>query len=68
MKQTILRLEKQVSRLDKKAPVETQPFIETPAEGRYQSQDKGGEKMLVAYDLFSLFTADIIKKDIIFYR
>ena len=45
---------------------ETLPFPETPASNHYD--DKGGENSMHAAELFSRFTADIIKKDVVFTR
>ena len=43
------------------------PFPEMPSRNKYKSKDKN-ENELAASDLFSHFTADIIKEDVIFTR
>ena len=45
------------------------PFTETPSERQYDgdSKEKDNDK-LQASDLFSMFTADIIKEEVIFTR
>ena len=43
------------------------PFQEMPSRNRYKNKDKN-ESGLAASDLFSHFTADIIKEDVIFTR
>lgn len=43
------------------------PFTETPSSQQYDDNTKG-EDEIRASDLFSLFTADVIKSDIIFSR
>ncbi|MEO7044586.1 MAG: hypothetical protein ABI091_04715 [Ferruginibacter sp.] len=43
------------------------PFTETPSSQQYDDHTKGDDEMR-ASDLFSLFTADVIKSDIIFSR
>jgi hypothetical protein len=43
------------------------PFPEMPSRNKYKNKDKD-ENELAASDLFSHFTADIIKQDVIFIR
>ncbi|MEO5501521.1 MAG: hypothetical protein ABIR31_08775 [Ginsengibacter sp.] len=43
------------------------PFTESPSSQQYDDNTKGEGEMR-ASDLFSLFTADVIKSDIIFSR
>lgn len=43
------------------------PFTETPASQQYDDHTKQEDEMR-ASDLFSLFTADVIKSDIVFSR
>ena len=58
-------LEEKLLTLIKKVGIsEVLPFFELPSE---EKKEKEGEK-LQAFDLFSLFTADIIKEDVIFTR
>jgi len=45
------------------------PFSELPSSNKYQNEDDNKNKStLAASDLFSLFTADIIRADVIFTR
>ena len=44
------------------------PFIETPCEGKYISYDSKKSEEIPANKLFALFTADIIKEEVIFIR
>lgn len=45
------------------------PFTEKPSENHFLSKEDNSENTsLKAHDLFSLFTADIIKEEIIFTR
>ena len=43
------------------------PFPEMPSSNKYDNKDRN-ENELAASDLFSHFTADIIKEDVIFTR
>ena len=43
------------------------PFKQTPCEGQFE-EDKEKSEKLQASDLFSKFTADIIKEEVIFTR
>jgi len=43
------------------------PFPEMPSRNKYKNKDNNKNE-LAASDLFSLFTADIIKEDVIFTR
>ncbi|HJY23440.1 MAG TPA: hypothetical protein VJ279_11165 [Hanamia sp.] len=48
------------------------PFTETPSfshfEDKFEDKEDGSRKEMKASDLFSLFTADIIKEEIVFTR
>jgi len=44
------------------------PFEEKPSTGCFQHKRNGEEEGMGAHDLFSFFTADIIKEKIIFTR
>ena len=44
------------------------PFEEKPSSGCFEKQGKNQEENIGAHDLFSYFTADIIKEKIIFTR
>jgi len=67
MKKTIQHIEKKLSVIRKAALSQMLPFTEKPSEER---QGDGMEKNneLGATELFSLFTANIIKEELIFTR
>lgn len=46
------------------------PFTETPSNSQYTNdeKDENSKNEMKASDLFSLFTADIIKEEIVFTR
>lgn len=44
------------------------PFAEKPSEKKYDSTGEENKKGLAASDLFSIFTADIIRQDVVFTR
>lgn len=44
------------------------PFTESPSVDKITTKEKEKKNKLCASDLFSLFTADIIKEDVIFTR
>ena len=44
------------------------PFEEKPSRNRYGNKNGESKKELIASDLFSIFTADVIKQDVIFTR
>ena len=44
------------------------PFTETPSFSHFEDKDDNHRNEMKASDLFSLFTADIIKEEIVFTR
>lgn len=44
------------------------PFTETPSFSHFEDKEDGSRNEMKASDLFSLFTADIIKEEIVFTR
>jgi hypothetical protein len=44
------------------------PFTEKPSNLHYGRKDKGSDEEIEAYDLFSMFTANIIKEEVVFTR
>lgn len=44
------------------------PFTETPCSGQFAQKQDSGKNEINASDLFSMFTADIIKKEVTFTR
>jgi hypothetical protein len=61
------KLDKNVSSLDMARSSDIIPFTERPSDARSSTESNSRDK-LVAADLFSLFTADIIKEEKIFTR
>ena len=44
------------------------PFTETPCNGQFGQKQENGRNEINASDLFSMFTADIIRKEVTFTR
>ena len=44
------------------------PFTETPSYSHFEDKEDNARNDMKASDLFSLFTADIIKEEIVFTR
>ena len=60
--------EKKIPAFPKHRLTDILPFTESPSRNRYQSNATKNKKELAASDLFSMFTANIIKEDVIFTR
>ena len=68
MRKSVKHIEKKLASLVKKARLsEILPFTERPSEPA-GTPGKGKTAELAASDLFSLFTADIIKEEVVFTR
>jgi len=69
MPKKIPQIEKKVSAARKKNRLmDMLPFVEKPSRNRYGNKNGESKKELIASDLFSIFTADVIKQDVIFTR
>jgi len=44
------------------------PFTEKPSNAHLEQKEEAGKNEIQACDLFSLFTADIIKEEVVFTR
>lgn len=55
-------------RLNAIMPFQEKPSVETLSGAKEEPAAEEGKKPLAATDLFSLFTADIIKEEVIFTR
>ncbi|HZI55104.1 MAG TPA: hypothetical protein VFD56_15415 [Chitinophagaceae bacterium] len=60
--------EQKIQALPKHRLTDILPFTESPSRNRYRSNATKNKKELGASDLFSMFTANIIKEDVIFTR
>ena len=62
------KVEKKIPAFPKHKLTDIIPFTERPSRNRYRNNARKNKKELAAFDLFSMFTANIIKEDVIFTR